>query len=305
MITTVAPNTSPMNFNILANRLNVLSVNLPPIIDKGSFCWCSIACVQRLLVFHGNSGVEKENDKSDFLFYRISTNDTVVMELWKNGVKIDDLDNNDNGTYYDFGSLANTNLKGYLIDWFTVNALHGSGQYQIKATSVILGQTYTYESATFELMGFNELAADNTVRIESYQDGYTESSPIDFTGVNWYGQIRLFGQMRDKQPVFTTDNYKDSLRTKIQIQDSINYSYNLELTTLQDDLKDFIVEQVLLANQIIITDYTLANNDRYKPTPLYPVEITNVEYNNQRPGGKMEIKFSDKIENIIKRNIYF
>lgn len=302
MISTAFPNTRPANWNILAQVLICDSVSLPPSIDKGSFCWCSATCAPWLRVFAGDN--HRENDQSDFLFYRMGSSDTVVMELWKEGVKVADLNSNTYGTYYNFGALANADLKGYLINWLLVYNAFGGGAYKIKATSTLLGVVYEFESTNFRLMLYNELAADKTIRLETWQDGYTESSPINFTGVNWYSQTRLPGTMRNKQPEFTTDNYKDSLRTINQIQDSITNTYQLELFELTEDMKDVVVENHLLANLIKVTDYSIDNNNRYAPTEVYPAEIEALAYRINEPGCNLVLKFTDKKQNIIKRNIF-
>lgn len=289
-----------MNFNILAQQLACDAVIVPEVVDKGNFCWCNYNCAPRLRVFAGDT--TRENDNSSFLFYRIGAADTVAMTLWKEGAQVATLTNNNYGTFYDFGSLANNNLKGYRVNWKLVYNAFGGGAYKVKAASVLLGTTINFESANLVLTWYNELAANKTVRIETYQNGYTESSPIDFTGVNWYSQIRLPGNMKDKQPQFTTDNYKDTLRNKIQIQDSIANTYTLELISMSDDMKDVVITDVLLSNRIIITDYTIDNNDRYKAIELYPSEIAQVGYHVNKPDCFAVIKFTDKKENIIKRN---
>src|SRR5690606_38305370 len=115
-------------------------------------------------------------------------------------------------------------------------------------------------------------------------EGYIENSLLDFSGMTWYGQIRLWGTMKNKQPEFTTTNYKDTLRIKKQIQDQVINSYELEFHQLTDNTKDTIVYQSILANRLRVTDYSLDNNDRYLPINLYPVEIGELNYNVNMPG---------------------
>lgn len=291
-----------MNHNVLAVKSTAEVVNIPLVIDKGDFCWCKYYCLNYSYAFAGNDN--KTNDKSSFIFRRISPSDTVTMKLFKNGVETVTLVDNTYGTFYNFGSLANADLKGYLIDWGLVQTALGSGDYQFKATSVLLGTTIEYESIIFKVIPYNEAAADNTVRIESYQNGKVDRSPFDFTGVNWYSQYRLYGNMRNKQPEFTTNSFQDSTRTTKQNQSTITNTYDLVLPDLDENLKDTFVEEVMLANDIIITDYNIDNNDRYEPIPVYPKDIDSLDYHVGKPNANLVIKFSDKKPNIIKRNSF-
>src|SRR5690606_20071463 len=254
MLTTTFANNRPANFNILAQSLVCEPVTTIEQRDYGNFCWCAVTCAPYLPVFSGDTF--KENDRTDFIFYRYRPSDSVFMYLDKDGVQVDTLDDATLGEFKDFGSLFNPNLIGYIIDWKKVFDLHGTGLFKVRTVSILLGVEIIEESVNFKLMPYNELAADLTFRLETWREGYIENSLLDFSGMTWYGQIRLWGTMKNKQPEFTTTNYKDTLRIKKQIQDQVINSYELEFHQLTDNTKDTIVYQSILANRLRVTDYS-------------------------------------------------
>lgn len=291
----------PMMF--LADVLLVKAVELPTVIDKGDFCWCSYICKTTALVFAGDSDLN--SDKSSFLFRRVDEGDSLTMTLWKEGEQVADLNNDDYGIFYDFGDLVNDLLSGYQLDWKAVYDAFGGGQFQVKASYTLLSQTFTFESILYNLMVYNELAAHKTVRIETWQNGFIESDPIDFSLVNWYSQYRIYGHFGNRQPAFETENYLDSDRNTLQIQDKITDTYTLNLPSLSMEEKDQIIYRELLANRIRITDYNVDNEDKYRQIEVYPSDIEKVTYRINRPGSSMVLKFKAKTDNNLKRNITF
>lgn len=296
------PNTAPMNWAIIAQEQIMTAVSLPFNVDLGSFCWCRYSCEPSQYVFAGD--VALQSDLSSFLFKRITSLGTISQELYKAGKKVADLDNDTYGTYYGFGDLPYIDLKGYLLDWRKVYDAFGPGLYQVKAQINYIFGTYTYESPKYHLTFYNQIGADKTIRFEAWQDGYIESNDIDYSGLNWYTQVRLSGTMRNVQPVYTDRKYYDEVRVNKQIQASINDEYELELYDLDENTKDLIVKNYILANRIKITDYTLVNNNRYIGAELSTKSIEDLTYKSL-PGCNLILKFSPAKENDIKRNAYF
>lgn len=293
-----------MPFSILAQDLEVKAVSLPTVIDKGDYCWCSKFCPPSQMVFAGVT--DKTNDKSSFIFKVEGQADTVVIKLWKAGAEIATLNDTTYGTYYNDTNESDQIYFGYLVNWKLVYDAFGAGEYQVKSTVTILSQPFSYESGIFQLYLWNEMAADQTVRIETYQNGYTESAEINFTGMNWYNQVRLDGDFKLRQPEFISKNYLDTTRTRNQIQDQVTDVLTLELLGLSDEQSNQVVYSDILANRIIITDYNLDNDRRYVPIEVYPDSIEQLQQNGNRPGvAALVLKFVPKQDNNLKRNIYF
>lgn len=303
MIVTTFANNLPMPFSILAQDLEVLAVDIPKAPYRGDWCWCRFACTSEQYAFAGDT--EVKNDRSSVIFRRYSVSDTVALTLWKGGVQVAELDDNTLGTFTETSNYTGQLYTGFLIDWGLVHTAHGAGRYQIKGALSILGQTLSYESVYFNVMPYNEEAADQTVRIETYQNGYTESADIDFSLMNWYSQTRLSGTMREKQPEYTTTEYPNTKRVLQQVQAQIIDSYTLELFELGPEQKDAVIYDALLANRIIVTDYSIDNHDRYLPVEIATDSIESLVYLGDRPGNLLTLKMKARQENILKRNIFF
>jgi hypothetical protein len=294
---------TPYNRGLMASKINARVVS--SLTDNNFIeCTCVCGCEPFQKVFAKVGGEWWKNDVTSFLFNRVTPTDTITMKLFRNGIEIENLNDNDFGTYYDFGSLPNADYKGYKLEWEEVFDSYGYGEYQIRTEIVSLGDTIDIDSLIYECCEYTDALADGTVRIETYQNGYIMSSNIDYTGMNWYQSYRIEGFFGYKKPTFETDNYQNSARDITQIQDKLINLYTLETKMLPSNLMNAITYDGLLANRILITDHNLCNFERYKRLEVYPDSIddfTTFQFNVNALG---TFKFTDKKQNIIKRNFY-
>lgn len=303
MIVNTATNTSPNDTGLMASKINI---SVRQTISVGDFmdtcCVCKCTPFQRVLANPG--GEWWENDISSFIFKRVAPTDTVVMKLFKDGVETATLNDNTYGTFYNFGDLPNPDYIGYQLEWENVYDEHGYGVYHVITTTTTLGDTIVRESLEYECMQYSDDRANGTVRIETYQNGYIMSSDFDFTGMNWYQSYRIEGVLGDKKPSLEIDNYRNSARDLTQIQDSISNLYLLETKMLPSNLLNAITYDGLLANRILLTDYNICNYERYNRLEVYPDSIEDFTTFELNPHGTAKFKFTDKRQNIIKRNFY-
>lgn len=302
MIEIFGVDVSPNNTGLLATKITarvVESLEVP--IDE---CSCICGCEPYQKVFANPGGEWWENDITSFLFKRVTASDTITMQLYRNDSLIGTLNNNTYGTFYDFGSLDDSDCKGYKLEWEKVFNSLGYGIYYIKTTIVSLGDTIIKESLKYECMEYSNIRACGTVRVETYQNGYIMNNFIDHTGMNWYQSYRIEGVFGYKKPTFETDNYQNSVRDITQIQDKITNIYTLETKMLPSNLLNAITYDGLLANKILITDYNFCNFERYKRLSVYPDSIEDFQTWESNPHGTAIFKFTDKRQNIIKRNFY-
>ena len=302
MITFNIANSYPMQLGVMATKKCMPIVN-PFTSDFSDFCKCNCACTPIFKAFYHSDGNEYKNDKSSFLYKKAISTDTIDLRLYKDGVQVDNLNDNDYGVFYDFGSLANPNLKGYLLHWSSVYFAHGYGMYQVVATVTSLGSTFTLESDIFECLIYTNERADGTVRIETTQNGYIMSG-IDYTGVNWYQQYRISGWIEKQTPEFITDNILNSKREKTQVQDQVVNSYILETELLPSSILNAIIYDGLLANKILLTDYNFCYYEQYRKLEVYPDGIDEFKTYRENFNGYAKFKFTDKQQNVIKRNYY-
>jgi hypothetical protein len=279
---------------------------LPIIPEEGTndVCICDIMCPYTEMVFAKVGDVWWKNDKNDFLFQRLVAADTITIKLFKNGVELATITDDTYGTYY--ASFPNYALvTGFLVEWEKVFNLEGAGLYQIKADKVILGVASTFESQYFRLLEYTDERADETVRIESYQSGNIVRNQFNFTDMlpdGWYQSFRIRGKLFTPDPKMVIDKYPNQDWKNIQIQDQVVNEWKLETEQLPSIITNKLVYNVTLANTIQITDYNIYNHEIYRRIELYTTEIEKLADPSKNTERSYVLTFSDKTEDIIKRN---
>lgn len=298
----------PEPFDIQNGKIDVVTTTVPT--QQEEICVCVAQDCDRNLDVYASltDNSERANDKTSFLFRVMTANDTFTMKLYKNNLEIAILDNNNFGTFYNLGTLDSGLVSdqalyfGYLINWQQVLNLHGVGEYYIETELTLFGAPITITSEKYKLYIYSEEAADGSVRIVTRQNGNIESNPFNYTGMNWYQQIRIKGQLWNKQSEYITDTYFTSNRTITQIQDSIEHTYDLQIEFVQASVSKFIIENNLLANEILISDYNVANTELYNNLRLAVKDITDTTELYYYNGRSHVIQFTDRVQNIRKRN---
>jgi len=294
-----------MLLNYLATKIDVgvLGAQTPdvPTVD---FCYCRYECDYVQKAFYEIGGEGYKNDTASFLFRGLIGADTIEMKLFKDDVEIDLLDNDDNGTFYDFGFNALQPLyKGYKLEFEKIGALTGPGVYQLKADVTVLGTTTTFESQKFRVWPWDEVNANGTIRIDTVQNGNIDSSDFDYTGMNWEQSMRIRGKFGDKQPEKTIDTYFAPNLEINQIQDSVKNVYAIETDLVPEFVQKLWAENYLLANSVEVINYNLRSfMPVYTPFSLYAEEYEGGQYFERNTRGKFTFKLTDKVQNIRKRN---
>jgi len=307
MIIETLANTTPYSYKD-GNACKILGESLPTPVtpDIPDFCICDfIQCKFSEKVFADpiNPNDFWKNDKTEFLFKRIVAVDTVDMELWLNEVKVADLNTNAEGTYFPnfVGSAEQILYKGYLIDWNKVQALYGFGQYQVKVNLNILGNPSTFESRYFNLCLYNDIIAHETVRIESTQNGNIIGNQFDFTGLNWYGSVRIPAVFGKPVPIYEEDRYVSETRKKKQIQDKMSREWFLTTKKLSWEIVEVLIYNKMLANEILITDYNIYAESVWRRISVLPKELEKRDTSGH-PDKLYNITFVDSYDYFIKRN---
>jgi len=281
---------------------------VPSIVEEEilDFCFCNFECDYQEPVFAtlpADASDTIKNDQTATLYRLFDPADTITINLIRNGLDIAVLTGSALGTDFPLGSLVPQPLyRGFLIDWNKVLDAHGSGIYQVRADVVILGTPLQIFTNEFNLTLFSEYTADRTVRIETFQNGNIESSQFDYTDLNWFQSIRIPGKFWDKQPKFTTENLLSGSRSIIQVQDSVRNVYTLNTELLNSKAANRMIYDYFLANKVFITDYNLFNFEIYRQLEVYPEDYGDATYFSQSRKGIFEFTFTDKKQDILKRN---
>ena len=308
MIITQLQNLSPYTF-VSGNAKKELGAALPsiPVTEINDVCVCDFVQCQYIEKVFASQAPDNEwykNDKNEFLFRRFVAADTVAIELYKDDIKIEDLDNNAFGTFYNgFGSGTSEQQMyvGFLIDWELVQATYGNGFFQVKAQLSIIGNASTYESRLFNLLQYDSRSADKTVRIESYQDGNILGSSFDFTGLNWYSSLRIPGTFGNPSPVLETDNYINSNHETRQITAKNSREWALTTGLINYEVASKILYNKLLANKVLITDYLIKAESIFRRVDVIVTEVDKPEIKGI-PDRAYTMKFKDRKDIFKKRN---
>ena len=254
----------------------------------------------------------QNNDFTSVLAWQKKLSVVSFELLDENCNKIADLNDNTYGIYYPDGYWSSSNgftffqnnYTGYKLDWKKVLQAFGPGGYKIKQVKYkILTPTEITEecSCFFDLSQYTDARANETVRIETTQNGYIIGQGLDYTNINWKEQIRIPGFFGNKQRRLEQDNYLDKNRRTTQIQDSLIHEFSLEPYFWPACLREEI-DSILLANEILVSDYNIDNTDDLKNISVIPTSI-ETEYFGKSNKAADEMKFEERRKNRVKRNV--
>lgn len=302
------PGTRLMTLNGMSSQLITKSLNSEAI---GIPTTLVSECVGKLPVFGDLENPELQGEKTDFTsFLALETFAvSVTFELLDDNCNVVAVLNDDTyGVYYpkgffQLGNFFQQQYVGFKIQWRKVLDLLGPGAYSVRITTDYkeITKTEIVKSCCFELAQYTDERANETVRIETTQNGYIIGQGLDYTNVNWKEQIRIPGFFGNKQRRLEQDNYLDKNRRTTQIQDSLIHEFTLEPYFWPDCLRNEI-DSILLANEILISDYNLDNTDNLKNISVIPTSI-DTEYFGKSQKAADEIKFEERIKNRVKRNV--
>jgi len=292
----ITDNTTPYDLCAMATKLPTNKAKLPKEEYERDFCYCNYECDTCDNLVFGGSTNPINNDKSSFFFKKQRLSDTYTLKLLKNGVQVALLNSNALGELFNFGLQI-----GFIVDWNLVYNAFGSGSYEIETDYSVLGITGTLNSHGYTLRQFTEECANGTVKIEWYQNGKIQSSDFDFTGLNWYNSVRLRANFKTNTPELVQENYLDSNRVTTQIQSSIIDNYLLTTKIICKDLKDTIYYDLVLANQMLITNFNLFE-ELIIQKEVNVKELGDLETFALNRNFVVNILFESRVKNILKRN---
>jgi hypothetical protein len=285
--------------------IKVVAPLLPKVdIKQTYFCPCDIAgyCEYINKVFADlEDADEYKNDKTSLLFRKYIVSDSIVIKLIKDGQELTTINDNTLGEYYN-GVEGNSDYIGFICDWRKVLQTYGVGEYQFLIEKTIIGTQTSDYSIKYYLLPFTNENADKTVKLEWYQNGSIRSSEFDYTGINWYRQIRLRGIFWKETPTLEVDNYVNENYEIEQIQDKINFEYDFSVDFIPSEVGEQIINDAILGNDIFITDYNLNNYRQYLKFDVQPVSIDGGEETDLYNRKQFIIKFTKRLDNHIKTN---
>lgn len=306
MIIEIVPNSSPYNAPV-GNAYKVLGPSVPNFKQRptNDICICDfVDCEYIENVFGKVGGEDYQQDKTDFLLKRFISTDTVELKLLKNRQEIAVLDDNTLGELIDGfpeGTEEQQLYYYYLLDWTLVLQNFGSGYYSVEITLNVLGSEIKEESRTFFLLPFDDLSADATVKIESFQNGNIIGSQFDYTGLNLYQSIRIPGRFGNPTPEYETSRYITQQQEFKQIKDTMSRVWDLNTYLISWEVAEKLIYNKLLSNRILISDYNIKAESVWRQVSVRLQEIEKPEIA-LSPNKRYNIKFVDNEAIFQKRN---
>lgn len=223
-------------------------------------------------VFAEVGGDDFKNDKRNFLVSLVLASDTVTFFLFKDGVELATIVDDTFGIFSPIGTFPTQPLKAtFFADFEKIFDLEGAGCYEIKADRIIITAGSTLSSIPYRLMPYSAIGARNTIKIQSFQNGQIEGG-IDYTGINFEQQVRVLADLTVETPDENIENYRDTLQSVEQIQDSVTDKYKFRTRGIPTVISNQIIKDMLLGNSVRFTNY-----DVFVDVPLIDVPVFKSE----------------------------
>lgn len=273
---------------------------------EAQFNYCGFECPYKELVLADltNPTEVVYNDKSAVLIDLKDENGSFEIYLIKPNGQEELLDDDTYGTFFDKGFNSDNPLKGgFLINWNNVLLLLGHGGYKIRTEIINFGRPPVIRTSHFyDLNHYSETKANNSVKVESIQNGLIENG-IDYTGLEWYMSFRIHGSFGDKSRQTEVSRYQNTSRV-LQDNQIINlHNYNLTLKNIPQNVADHLIDDVLLGDKVFLTDYRIFSGNQYKRIDCKFLEVSESNNDQGVRNGSYIIEMQDSNQGTIKRSI--
>ncbi len=287
--------------NSMASRAFTFGLPSTSEVNENDIDYCAFECEYIEKAFYSSSDDFWKKDKSSFLYQKTRQSDTINLELWRDGVKVDDITDNTYGEY--FPSLSEFAV-GFIADWTTIVNAQGNGLYQIVAQKNILGVDSEERSRTFRTMPYTDLTADKTVVLEWSQTGniIRGFDYGQFQDGGWNQRIRFSGEFFRETPESEIDEYLDSNYNRLQIQDKVVNRYSLQTKLIANSIYLSLSQDAALANEIKVTDFNILNNEIYRRLPLRFAGFEDLSRFAFNRNYTFKLNFNDQFDDVRKRN---
>lgn len=218
-----------------------------------------------------------------------------------------DINDSTYGDYAAAGSLDDPNIWGFRLQFNKVAPLLGYGQFrvEIKVFNNIAKGSQDVISPCFNLRPYSCEDAHKTVRIDAEQFGYIENgfdwSQIENTVFNEY-QVRTYGLLTKGQRVEESEVIVDNQNNSRQITSGTFANWTLDLNWIGGFISDVILDEMVLAGKVLVSDYNLDSLDEYRNIPL---RFLNSDEPDKQRGAKFQritLNFEDYTKGKIKRH---
>jgi hypothetical protein len=291
----ITPTASSLSTRDYLATKELFEARKTPVVEGGQCCLFGCGWSLPAIANPTDPTDNDTNDKVDFIL-DIPLGATVTANLVKidgNGNETEYLINNDTyGQFYATGTIK-ANVWGFILDFYKVYNTLGYGEYKvnIQIDSFSGQDIYDKDSPCYRLVPYDCYEAHNTVRIQSWQTGYFEGG-FDYTGISyvfgegltanrgkskWFQQMRVYGRFWRSGRDYIVDNIVTKLRGQEQVQSQTIKVYNLQLDNIKSDQSNKLIDDMLMANEVYISDYNSDSVEDYKNVRVSMTDIGDPE----------------------------
>lgn len=220
---------------------------------------------------------EFKNDRTTFhKYYNSLVVDTALMELHKwNGSeyeKVADLDNDDYGTYYQYGFFTNDaseSFVGYEVDWRLVLDEFEAGSYKIKLNvHTVLDEEFSVYSDEYCLKKYSAARANGTMKIEYYLNGIIGDSNNDeivrdYGTLNWYNSVRIPGWFGFPKSEYSKEYTQYDTGSREWVKDEQEPEFLMTVKRVSAIVHNIMRTDVAQADTVLVTDYNSNNPETW------------------------------------------
>ena len=270
-----------------------------------------VECCYSNLVFGDLTDTDSyKNDFSSVFFQRQTDTDTVTFQIVGVSTGVTALVDGTHGVLYPISATnTNPNLTYFKVEWRKILSALGEDVYTIRMNVTIAGVGPTViDSNSFILKPFSQQKADNTVRIDSKQDGNLEKIDVNFKNSGYETALRVQGYFGDAQDSVEQDNVvfsqkKGSRYFEDQITMRNDPDYVFQANNIPECISRELRKFILFSNEIFISDYNLNNHSyEYELLPVVLSEVSPYDYPIRGRGVNISMTFKDRSKDNRKTN---
>lgn len=285
------------------------SANVPDLPEGLEEC-----CYELFLLVDSTAvtNVLRNDTTSFFKYYPESfTAGTFIIQKCVSGTFTDQHTVTDNtyGTYSDFAVEVKNNFN-YIsiknIDWTAVRVAFGVGEYRIKATSTdIFSNTDITYSFQYNVKDYTPDAANNSVFIKIANTGLLGNinNPRERFSFpdDWQDAIRIKGKFGDDSSEYEQERtrYNDGFREYTKLTQVPKYI--LHVDRAPQNIRNFLRNEVAMANAIQMTDYNNNNANCHIDTDVEIAGGFDPEYVSQVSTAPVKLEFRQAYDNLFKK----
>lgn len=204
------------------------------------------------------------------------------------------------GTYGELSQFDG--MTTYRLDWRSVLTTLGSAAYKVVKRYSVSGVNTEQEYLVYTLKEYSQGLSNGTIRIDTVTNGFMEETKANFRGTDFKTSLRVKGFFGNRDFENEIDNLVDKNYVKNQVSVKQTNEYKCQIGSVPSCITDEVIDFILFANSIKITDYNLNNHSYdYKMKDVSYVSNDGSNYNPSTRLAMLNTTFTDKNSNKIER----